>query len=78
MYIRLVIEYHIFCRFEGEEIRLMLWDTAGQEEFDAITKTYYRGIHPKMCQYKPISCLCRSNKQSVMYLSLLTYFFMII
>lgn len=27
----------------GEEIRLMLWDTAGQEEFDAITKAYYRG-----------------------------------
>ncbi|XP_002732916.1 ras-related protein Rab-23-like [Saccoglossus kowalevskii] len=27
----------------GEEVRLMLWDTAGQEEFDAITKSYYRG-----------------------------------
>ncbi|XP_066970299.1 ras-related protein Rab-23 [Macrobrachium rosenbergii] len=27
----------------GEEVRLMLWDTAGQEEFDAITKAYYRG-----------------------------------
>ncbi|XP_045160311.1 ras-related protein Rab-23-like [Mercenaria mercenaria] len=27
----------------GEDIRLMLWDTAGQEEFDAITKAYYRG-----------------------------------
>ncbi|XP_046332273.1 ras-related protein Rab-23-like [Haliotis rufescens] len=26
-----------------EDIRLMLWDTAGQEEFDAITKAYYRG-----------------------------------
>ena len=21
----------------------MLWDTAGQEEFDALTKSYYRG-----------------------------------
>ena len=21
----------------------MLWDTAGQEEFDALTKAYYRG-----------------------------------
>ena len=28
---------------KGEDIRLMLWDTAGQEEFDAITKAYYRG-----------------------------------
>lgn len=31
------------CRYEGEDVRLMLWDTAGQEEFDAITKAYYRG-----------------------------------
>lgn len=23
----------------------MLWDTAGQEEFDAITKAYYRGTY---------------------------------
>jgi len=30
-------------RVHGEEVRLMLWDTAGQEEFDAITKAYYRG-----------------------------------
>lgn len=26
-----------------EDIRLMLWDTAGQEEFGAITRSYYRG-----------------------------------
>ena len=30
-------------RISGEDVRLMLWDTAGQEEFDAITKAYYRG-----------------------------------
>lgn len=30
-------------RVNGEDVRLMLWDTAGQEEFDAITKAYYRG-----------------------------------
>ncbi|XP_046840293.1 ras-related protein Rab-23-like [Xenia sp. Carnegie-2017] len=28
---------------DSEDVRLMLWDTAGQEEFDAITKAYYRG-----------------------------------
>ena len=27
----------------GEDIKLMVWDTAGQEEFDSITRTYYRG-----------------------------------
>ncbi|XP_043919273.1 ras-related protein Rab-23 [Protopterus annectens] len=30
-------------QINSEDIRLMLWDTAGQEEFDAITKAYYRG-----------------------------------
>ena len=25
----------------------MLWDTAGQEEFDALTKAYYRGAQVK-------------------------------
>jgi len=30
-------------RVQGEKVRLMLWDTAGQEEFDAITRSYYRG-----------------------------------
>merc|ERR1712156_336934 len=30
-------------RISSEDVRLMLWDTAGQEEFDAITKAYYRG-----------------------------------
>ena len=34
--------YHIL-RILSEDVRLMLWDTAGQEEFDAITKAYYRG-----------------------------------
>ena len=31
------------CSASGEDVRLMLWDTAGQEEFNAITKAYYRG-----------------------------------
>mmetsp|Transcript_32117 Transcript_32117/g.44528 ORF Transcript_32117/g.44528 Transcript_32117/m.44528 type:complete len:246 (-) Transcript_32117:238-975(-) len=27
----------------GDDVRMMLWDTAGQEEFDSMTRTYYRG-----------------------------------
>eukprot|EP00041_Stephanoeca_diplocostata_P009290 m.142959 g.142959 ORF g.142959 m.142959 type:complete len:228 (-) comp17680_c0_seq2:136-819(-) len=27
----------------GEDLRIMIWDTAGQEEFDTITRSYYRG-----------------------------------
>ncbi|KAL5456924.1 hypothetical protein EMCRGX_G034151 [Ephydatia muelleri] len=30
-------------RVGKDDVRLMVWDTAGQEEFDAITKAYYRG-----------------------------------
>ncbi|MEW5317632.1 MAG: hypothetical protein WDW38_008914 [Sanguina aurantia] len=26
-----------------DEVKFYLWDTAGQEEFDALTRTYYRG-----------------------------------
>lgn len=29
-------------RVNGCRVHLMLWDTAGQEEFDALTKAYYR------------------------------------
>eukprot|EP00043_Microstomoeca_roanoka_P013086 m.127803 g.127803 ORF g.127803 m.127803 type:complete len:228 (-) comp15663_c6_seq1:227-910(-) len=29
-------------RVRGEDLRLMIWDTAGQEEFDSLTKGYYR------------------------------------
>ncbi|XP_061938090.1 LOW QUALITY PROTEIN: ras-related protein Rab-23 [Apis cerana] len=36
---------------DGEDVRLMLWDTAGQEEFDAITAAYYRGAHACVLAY---------------------------
>lgn len=29
----------------AQSITFMVWDTAGQEEFDAVTKSYYRGAH---------------------------------
>lgn len=43
---------HIYAdRVDGEDVRLMLWDTAGQEEFDAITAAYYRGAHACVLAY---------------------------
>lgn len=33
----------------------MLWDTAGQEEFDAITKAYYRGKVGQGDRFKVLS-----------------------
>ena len=38
-------------RVDSEDVRLMLWDTAGQEEFDAITAAYYRGAHACVLAY---------------------------
>ena len=37
------LEREFFLRSAGQEVKMMLWDTAGQEEYDAITRTYYRG-----------------------------------
>jgi small GTP-binding protein len=30
---------------ESDRVKLQIWDTAGQEKFDAITGAFYRGIH---------------------------------
>jgi len=37
------MEKEITVRSSGEPIKLMLWDTAGQEMFSQLTKQYYRG-----------------------------------
>ena len=34
----------------------MLWDTAGQEEFDAITKAYYRGENTMFVIWQFVLC----------------------
>lgn len=37
------MEKEITVRSSGEAIKLMLWDTAGQEMFSQLTRNYYRG-----------------------------------
>lgn len=37
------MEREIEVPFTGESVKLMLWDTAGQEMFSELTKNYYRG-----------------------------------
>mmetsp|Transcript_594 Transcript_594/g.1067 ORF Transcript_594/g.1067 Transcript_594/m.1067 type:complete len:249 (+) Transcript_594:160-906(+) len=37
------LEKSIYVDSLSEDVRMMLWDTAGQEEFDSMTRTYYRG-----------------------------------
>ncbi|KAJ3105929.1 hypothetical protein HDU97_007275 [Phlyctochytrium planicorne] len=38
-------EVEIELPFPPGRVRLMLWDTAGQEEFDPITRSYYENAH---------------------------------
>jgi Ras-related protein Rab-23 len=37
------LEKDIVMPDSGEEVKLMLWDTAGQEMYSKLTRTYYRG-----------------------------------
>ena len=53
--------YHFFS-LNGEDMRHMLWDTAGQEEFDCITRAYYRGAQACVLAF---SCVDRESFKSV-------------
>jgi Ras-related protein Rab-1A len=33
---------------DGKLVRMQLWDTAGQDRFQTITRTFYRGVHGAM------------------------------
>ena len=46
----------------GEDVRMMLWDTAGQEEFDCITRAYYRGAQACVLAF---SCVDRESFKQV-------------
>ena len=37
------MEKEITVKSSGETVKLMLWDTAGQEMFSKLTRSYYRG-----------------------------------
>ena len=47
---------------DGVEVCLQLWDTAGQEEFDCITRAYYRGAQACVLAF---SCVDRESFKCV-------------
>eukprot|EP01080_Neovahlkampfia_damariscottae_P004705 gene4705-8289_t len=36
-------EKELFIKSANKTVKFMLWDTAGQEEYDSVTRRYYRG-----------------------------------
>ena len=39
---------------EGDKVKLQIWDTAGQETFRSITKTFYRNCSAILLVYSMI------------------------
>ncbi|XP_053622740.1 ras-related protein Rab-24-like [Plodia interpunctella] len=39
----------------GQDFNVGIWDTAGSERYEAMTKTYYRGAHAAIICYEPSS-----------------------
>ena len=46
------MEKEVYCG--GNTVKLMLWDTAGQEVFDALTSSYYRGAGTAVLAFSTI------------------------
>ena len=41
----------LFVRMRGSNFKMQIWDTAGQESFQSITKIFYRGAHAVFLTY---------------------------
>ena len=41
----------LFIKMEETLFKMQIWDTAGQESFQSITKTFYRGAHAILLTY---------------------------
>ena len=51
----------LLMRMEDSILKLQIWDTAGQESFQSITKIFYRGAHAVLLTYSIASKLSFQN-----------------
>ncbi|PKA60865.1 Ras-related protein RABB1b [Apostasia shenzhenica] len=47
---------------DGRPIKLQIWDTAGQESFRSITRSYYRGAAGALLVYDITSTRCLAEE----------------
>ena len=53
----------LLVKMEETVLKLQIWDTAGQESFQSITKIFYRGAHGVLLTYSVASQASFSNLQ---------------
>lgn len=54
----------MMIKIEDTNIKLQIWDTAGQEDFKSITKMFYRGAHAVFLTYNVTSLESFKNMDS--------------